>query len=547
MKPPVLDIRHLSARAARAPAGTPPILDDVSFTVGAGQIHALVGESGSGKTITSRAILRLLPPGTEVTGGRILFAGTDVLSLPASAMLDIRGARIGLVFQEPMTSLNPALTIGRQLTEALRRHEGLDAATARARVTDMLERLEIPAAGESLGKYPHQFSGGMRQRILLAGVLALKPDLLIADEPTTALDVLIQRRVLDLMVAAVRDIGSAVLLITHDLAVVAEYAETIGIMRRGKMVEQGRVGDILKQQKHPYTRNLLAATPQRAGASVEAAGEPLLRVVDLSVDYAGRRPLPWSPAPAVRVVDKASLTVHRGETVAVVGQSGSGKTTLAKAVLRLIPSAAGRIVFGGRDITHMRADALRAVRREFQMVFQDPYSALDPRMRVGAIVLEGLRHEGCPKVDARRRMRQVLIDVGLTPDHAERFPHQLSGGQRQRVNIARALIANPSFIVADEPVSALDVTVQADILALLERLRDERGFACLFISHDLAVVERIADRVVVFHRGRIVEQGPRDRIFDHPRHAYTRDLLSAAPRLVAEDGRYRLIEKGWKP
>ena len=544
MTGPVLDIRNLSMRAVRAPANVPPILDGVSFTVGAGETYALVGESGSGKTMTSRAILRLLPPGTAVTGGEALFAGTDLLGLSEADMCAIRGARIGMAFQEPMTSLNPALTIGRQLTEALCRHEGLDAETARSRATDMLERLQIPSARESLKKYPHQFSGGMRQRILLAGVLALKPDLLIADEPTTALDVVIQRKVLDLMVGAARDIGSAVLLITHDLAVVAEYAERIGIMRQGEMVEEGRVGDILRQQKHPYTRSLLAATPQRRDRAAEAAGEPLLEVVDLAVDYAGGRPLPWSPPATVRVVHKACLTVHRGEMVAVVGQSGSGKTTLAKAVLRLIPSAAGRITFADEDITHLQGEALRAVRRGFQMVFQDPYSALDPRMRVGAIILEGLRHERCPKPEARRRMLRVLDDVGLGPDYAERFPHQLSGGQRQRVNIARALISDPQFVVADEPVSALDVTVQAEILALLERLRSARGFACLFISHDLAVVEQIADRVVVLYRGEIVEQGPRDRIFDSPSHSYTRTLLDAAPRLVADNGQYRLAGPG---
>ena len=544
MTGPVLDIRNLSMRAVRAPAGAPPILDGVSFTVGAGETYALVGESGSGKTMTSRAILRLLPPGTAVTGGEALFAGTDLLGLSEADMCAIRGARIGMAFQEPMTSLNPALTIGRQLTEALCRHEGLDAETARSRATDMLERLQIPSARESLKKYPHQFSGGMRQRILLAGVLALKPDLLIADEPTTALDVVIQRKVLDLMVGTARDIGSAVLLITHDLAVVAEYAERIGIMRHGELVEEGRVGDILREQRHPYTRSLLAATPQRRDRAAEAAGEPLLQVADLAVDYAGGRPLPWSPPATVRVVHKACLTVHRGEMVAVVGQSGSGKTTLAKAVLRLIPSAAGRITFADEDITHLQDEALRAVRRGFQMVFQDPYSALDPRMRVGAIILEGLRHERCPKPEARRRMLRVLDDVGLGPDYAERFPHQLSGGQRQRVNIARALISDPQFVVADEPVSALDVTVQAEILALLERLRSARGFACLFISHDLAVVEQIADRVVVLYRGEIVEQGPRDRIFDSPSHSYTRTLLDAAPRLVADNGQYRLAGPG---
>lgn len=541
MKPPVIELDRLTVRAER-PHGAPPILDRISFAVGAGEVYALVGESGSGKTMTSRAILRLLPPGTAVAAGRILLEGDDLLRLASRAMCRIRGERIGMVFQEPMTSLNPALTVGRQLTEGLIRHRSLAESESRSRAVEMLERLRVPDARASLSRYPHEFSGGLRQRILIAGVLALQPDLLIADEPTTALDVLIQKEVLDLMLNAAREVGSTVLLITHDLAVVAEYADRVGVMRGGLLLEDAPIDSLLRRPGHRYTRKLLAAVPKRRNSSPHcpSAAPPLVEVENLSVAYPAPRRSLWPGSGGTRVLHGVDLSIASGETLAVVGESGSGKTTLAKAILRLIAIAEGSIRFRGSDLASLSEKRMQSLRRRFQVVFQDPYSSLDPRMRVGQIVCEGLRHERVRRAAKLERMREILEAVGLDPDHAGRFPHQLSGGQRQRVNIARALISEPELVVADEPVSALDVTVQAEILRLFDRLKRERGFACLFISHDLAVVEQLADRVVVIYRGRIVESGGRDRIFDRPAHPYTFELLQAAPRLVEEEKGFRL-------
>lgn len=542
MTNPVLDVQQLSVVLPHGKQAL-PLVNDVSFSVAAGEIYALVGESGSGKTMISRAILRLLPPGTGIGGGRILFQGEDLLSRTPKGMLDVRGRGIGMVFQEPMTSLNPALTIGRQLSEAQQRHFERTAEESRAAAIAMLERLQVPDTKGCLSKYPHEFSGGLRQRILLAGVLSLGPELIIADEPTTALDTLTQQEVLELMVQAVRDIGSSVLLITHDLGVVARYADRVAVLQDGRLLEQATVAALLQEQHHPYTQRLFAAIPRRDRTSVpgDREADALVEIEGVAVDYQRRARLPWRRSTTTRVLEYVDLAVRAGETVALVGESGSGKTTLAKALLGLVPTAAGRIRFAGEPIRYTQRRALRALRRRLQIVFQDPYSALDPRMRVRQIVAEGLRHAGRDKASVQQQVAKMLAGVGLTDDFGDRYPHQLSGGQRQRVNIARALVSEPQLVVADEPVSALDVTVQAEILKLFDTLQRELRFACLFISHDLSVVEHIADRVVVIYRGQVVETGSRNQVFDRPRHPYTCALLNAAPRLVRESRAYRLL------
>jgi peptide/nickel transport system ATP-binding protein len=514
-----------------AVADRQPILDDVSFTVGRGEVLALVGESGSGKTMAARAVLRLLPAGVRQEGGRILLEGEDLSALPPARLRRVRGAQVGMIFQEPMVSLNPALTIGAQMAEGLRLHERLPAREIRARCLAMLRRVEIADPERCFAAFPHEFSGGMRQRIMIASVMLLRPKLLIADEPTTALDTLTQREVLDLMAELTRDFGTSVLLITHNLGLVARYAQRAVVLQRGRLVEAGSAAQILANPREAYTRQLIEALPRRGAARGAArAGDPLIAAEALAVRYPGRRRL-FGTRPGLIALDGVSIEVRTGETVAVVGGSGSGKTTLGRALLRLIPSATGRLLFRGADV----AAGDRALRYRFrlacQMVFQDPYSSLDPRLRLGEIVGEPLRH--VPEMTAAARTQRVaetLAEVGLA-GYERRFPHELSGGQRQRVAIARAIVRRPDFVVADEPVSALDMTIQKQVLTLLKRLQEQHGFACLFISHDLAAVEQIADRVIVMQHGRIVESGTRDEIFDHPRHPYTRALLDATPTL----------------
>jgi len=526
--PPLLAVEDLTLEA-----GPLAVLDGVGFEVGAGEVVALVGESGSGKTMAARAVLGLLPPGIRRRAGRILFEGTDLATLAEPALRRLRGPAIGMVFQEPMVSLNPALAIGTQLGEALRLHRGLDRAQIRARALAMLERVRIADPERCLAAFPHEFSGGMRQRIMLAAVMLLRPRLLLADEPTTALDTLTQREVLDLMVELTREEGTAVVLITHNLGLVARYARRAVVLERGRLVEAGTADDILTRPRMPYTKALVGALPRRGPArAVPATGEPLLSVRDLRVRFGGRRLFrPGRPVDAVAGVD---LDIRAGEVLAVVGGSGSGKTTLGRAVLRLVPSE-GTIRFAGADLA-AGAAALARLRDGAQLVFQDPYSSLDPRMRVAAIVGEPLRLARDMDGPARaRRVERSLEEVGLA-GYARRLPHELSGGQRQRVAIARALVRRPAFVVADEPVSALDMTIQQQVLALLQRLQAEQGFACLFISHDLAAVAQIADRVAVMQAGRIVEIATRDAIFDAPRHAYTRALLDAAPWFDGRSG-----------
>ncbi|WP_407164991.1 ABC transporter ATP-binding protein [Bradyrhizobium sp. ORS 111] len=524
MTTPLLTVDHLRIEAGRTGL---VVVDDVSFAIERGEFLAVVGESGSGKTAAARAILGLLPPGLRRAGGRIRLDGEDLATVGPHRMRALRGRSVGMVFQEPMVSLNPAISVGAQMAEGLALHETLTKREIKCRCLDMLARVQIRDPEHTFNTYPHEFSGGMRQRIMLASVMLLKPKLLLADEPTTALDTLSQREVLDLMVELARDHGTSVMLITHNLGLVSRYAQRAVVLRQGRVVETGSVRQILSAPREAYTRQLVDALPRRrAAAPRRAAGEPLMSVRGLKVSFGGRQRLFRRDAD-VAAVNGVDLDIGAGETVAVVGGSGSGKTTLGRAMLRLIPAAGGEIRFQGRDVTaHDRAFRLAA-----QLVFQDPYSSLDPRMRVGEIVAEPLRHvAGLSATERNKRVAGMLDEVGLD-GFAERWPHELSGGQRQRIAIARAIVRHPAFVVADEPVSALDMTIQAQVLKLFERLQAQYGFACLFISHDLAAVEQVADRVVVMQGGRIVEQGTRDDVFDRPQHDYTKALLAATPVL----------------
>ncbi|TKT77417.1 ABC transporter ATP-binding protein [Aquamicrobium sp. LC103] len=525
---PLLSVRNL--RVEVRPGGV-RVVDGLDFDLRAGDMLALVGESGSGKTMAARAVLNLLPPPLVIAPeSAIEFEGRDLTRLEPSVLRQIRGARIGMVFQEPMVSLNPSMTIGEQMAEGLRLHRSLPAAEIRDRSLAMLERIRIQNPGKCLAAYPHEFSGGMRQRIMLASVMLLKPKLLIADEPTTALDTLVQRDVLDLMVELTQENGTAVLLISHDLGMVSHYVRDVVVMRQGEAVEQGRSADVLSAPRHEYTRKLVDALPRRGGAGTRGndEDEPLVEVQDVVIDYPGRARL-FGRAEAKRAVHGVDLTVKRGETLALVGASGSGKTTLGRAIMGLVRPSSGSIAFRGQPVALGSGPVAREQRRNMQIIFQDPYSSLDPRQRIEQIVGEPLKLDPNMGREARKaRVAEVFAEVGLPAEFMRRLPHQLSGGQRQRVAIARAIVRRPAFVVADEPVSALDMTVQKQILLLIRSLQERYGFACLFVSHDLGAVEQVADRVAVMQDGRIVEIGARDDIFDRPRHEYTRTLLDAA-------------------
>ncbi|TKT76171.1 dipeptide ABC transporter ATP-binding protein [Aquamicrobium sp. LC103] len=526
---PVLDVRNLSVEIGRTGR---KVVDDLSFAIPSGEMLAVVGESGSGKTMAARSILRLLPVPLHVApASRIFFDGDDLASASDKHMRKVRGGKIGMVFQEPMVSLNPSMTIGRQMAEAQRIHLGLGRAEIRDRSLAMLERIRIQNPEKCLAAYPHEFSGGMRQRIMLASVMLTRPRLLIADEPTTALDTLVQRDVLDLMAELTSENGTAVLLISHDLGMVSHYVKNVVVMHSGRAVETGPARNVLVSPQHSYTRRLVDALPKRTegGArDTSADAEPLLELRDVVVDYPGRGGF-FMRAEPKRVVKGVSLTINRGETLALVGGSGSGKTTLGRAIIGLVRPASGSIRYLGRELLNESAAAMRDLRKDVQIIFQDPYSSLDPRQRIGSIVGEPLLLDKEMTPPARRaRVEEVFLDVGLDPDFMRRLPHQLSGGQRQRVAIARAIVRNPAFVVADEPVSALDMTVQKQILHLIRKLQAKHGFACLFVSHDLGAVEQVADRVAVMDNGNIVEIGNRDDVFDNPRNAYTKRLLDAA-------------------
>lgn len=514
-------------------------VDGLSFDVRPGEIVALVGESGSGKTMAARAVIGLMPSPMRVHSGSITFRGADLCDLDISEMRHVRGAQIGMVFQEPMVSLNPALTIGKQMSEALKLHTSMKPDDIHQSCVKMLQRIGIHDAERCMKSYPHQFSGGMRQRIMLASVMLLKPALLIADEPTTALDCLAQLDVINLMLELTREQQTAILFISHDLSLVARYAHKVIVMHNGKAIEQGETKSILLNPKVEYTRKLLESLPVRGKLPpLPAADEPLLKVENISIEHPGPGTF-WGRAQPKRVVHSACMQIFPGETLALVGGSGSGKTTLGRTVVGLVKAVEGSLMFKGVDILK---SGNRHHRLQCQMIFQDPFSSLNPRMKIEEILLEPLRHEpGLSSPAKRERVLSVLEDIGLAQRFLDRYPHQLSGGQRQRVAIGRALIRRPELVIADEPISALDMTIQKQILELFERLQGQYGFACLFISHDLSAVERIAHRVAVMNQGHIVEMGTREAIFDHPAHPYTKQLLAAAnPLEKVAGGGYRI-------
>ncbi|MEH6773490.1 MAG: ABC transporter ATP-binding protein [Cereibacter changlensis] len=540
---PILAISGLDISFAARPDPV-TIVRDAALTINAGEIHALVGESGSGKTMIARAVIGLLPEGMSVSAGTIRFNGQDFTALDEPARRALRGAQIGMIFQEPLASLNPSMKIGAQMAEAVRLHTGKSGAEIRAMAIDMLRAVRIVDPESCLDRYPHEFSGGMRQRIMIASVMMMRPKLLLADEPTTALDAIVQREVLDIMHDMARRFGVSILLVTHDLGVVARYADRVTVMCRGDVVESGDTAQILTAPTQDYTRNLLEALPRPPQGEIAEAppATPLIEARDLTIAYEKPAPLPFFPRRSQTVVHGMSLAIHPGEMVGLVGESGSGKSTYGRALIRLKDVSGGQVFWRGKDITSLSGEPLRRLRPRMQIVFQDPFSSLNPRLRIRQIVAEGLRSLTEPA--PRARVDEMLEAVGLGSEFRDRFPHQLSGGQRQRVAIARALITRPELVVADEPVSALDVTVQAQILELLKNLRSHFGFACLFISHDLSVVESICDRVVVMYRGRVMEAGTARQLFEHPEHPYTRRLLAAAPHLSPSgNGRYTLIER----
>ncbi len=602
--PETLSVRGLSVEFSTR-RGTVRAVDGVDWSVRRGETLALVGESGSGKSVTALAVLGLLPRGpARVTGGRVLFEGRDLLAMPEAELRALRGRDVAMVFQDPMTSLNPVLTIGRQLREPLVTHLGMTDAQADARAVELLGLVGIPDAARRLNQYPHQFSGGMRQRVMIAMALACDPKLLIADEPTTALDVTVQAQILELMKDLSRRLGITLVVITHNLGIVARYADRVAVMYAGRIVEEGPAERIFASPRHPYTAGLLRAVPRldrardRRLATIEgqppdlrspppgcrfaarcparaercaeeppavegpegsrvfchfpdtataartaeavpvaapvaapsAPARPLLEVRSLSKIYEGPRRSFFGPKLPIRAVDDVSFSIGRGETLGLVGESGSGKTTVGRLVLHLDRETGGSIVFDGLDLAAARSAEMRDVRRRMQVIFQDPYTSLDPRMTVGGTISEPLTARlGMNAAAARARTAELLDQVGLVRDMADRYPHQLSGGQRQRVGIARALAMEPELIVCDEPVSALDVSIQGQIINLLEKLQEERGIAFLFIAHDLAVVRHLSHRIVVMYLGRVMETADRDALYAAPMHPYTRAMLDAAP------------------
>ncbi|MEZ0168457.1 dipeptide ABC transporter ATP-binding protein [Microvirga sp. TS319] len=556
MSQPILSVSNLTT-AFRVEGVWKPVVRNVSFDVAERETLAVVGESGSGKSVTALSIMQLNPPNNSKVDGSIKLAGRELLALTNADMREIRGNEIAMIFQEPMTSLNPVLTVGFQIAEALILHRGLSRSQAEAETIRLLEKVRIPAAKSRFHDYPHRFSGGMRQRVMIALALACKPKLLIADEPTTALDVTIQAQILELIKDLQKEEGMAVLFITHDMGVVAEIADRTVVMYNGESVESGNTADIFTRAKHTYTRSLLSAVPKLGSMegqrrpmrfpvvdkltgesdvpaetpdTVAAAERPVLEVSNLTTRFEIRAGLFGRVKGRVHAVENVSFSLQRGETLALVGESGCGKSTTGRSVMRLQQPMGGSVLLDGEDLLRLDARALRERRKRIQMIFQDPFASLNPRMNVGDAIAAPLLINGLAgRSKARDKVAELLHHVGLSPDMASRFPHEFSGGQRQRVCIARALALEPSVIVADESVSALDVSVKAQVVNLMLDLQARMKLAYLFISHDMAVVERVSHRVAVMYLGEIVEIGPREAMFGNPQHPYTKRLLEAVP------------------
>jgi len=532
--PTLLVVRDLAVTFAADGVETRAVRG-VSFTIDRGETLALVGESGSGKSVTALSIVQLLPyPAARHPSGSIRFQERELVGAPEAELRRVRGDRIAMIFQEPMTSLNPLHSIEKQVNETLRVHRGLSRRAARARTLELLRLVGLPEADRRLDAYPHQLSGGQRQRVMIAMALANEPDLLIADEPTTALDVTIQAQILALLRELKATFGMALLLITHDLAVVRKMAERVCVMQAGEIVETGRTAEVFDRPRHDYTRRLLAAEPRAMPRTPRVDAPVVMEAEDVRVWFPVRRGLLRRTVDHVKAVDGVSLTVREAQTVGVVGESGSGKTTLGLALLRLL-ACRGRVRFAGRDVLALPSRALRPLRREMQIVFQDPFGALSPRMSIAQIVGEGLGVHGIGAGTAERRdlVDAALVEVGLDPALRDRYPHEFSGGQRQRIAIARAMVLKPRFVVLDEPTSALDMSVQAQIVDLLRDLQARHRLAYLFISHDLKVVRAMSDEILVLHGGRVVERGPTEQVFSAPADPYTRALLAAAFELEA--------------
>ncbi|GAU83410.1 ABC transporter ATP-binding protein [Bosea sp. BIWAKO-01] len=556
MTSPILSVSHLTT-SFRVEGQWRSVVRDVSFDIGPKETVAVVGESGSGKSVTALSIMRLTPPGSSKIEGSIKLAGKELLTLPDADMRHIRGNEVAMIFQEPMTSLNPVLTIGFQIAEALILHRGLSRSAAEAETIRLLEKVRIPAAKSRFNEYPHRFSGGMRQRVMIAMALACKPKLLIADEPTTALDVTIQAQILELIKSLQDEEGMSVLFITHDMGVVAEIADRTVVMYNGQAVETGATEDIFARATHPYTRSLLSAVPKlgsmighkrpmrfpvvdratglsdvptETSDTVAHAERPVLEVNGLTTRFEIRAGLLGGVKGRVHAVENVSFSLQAGETLALVGESGCGKSTTGRSVMRLIEPLSGSVLLDGEDVLKLDQRTLRDRRKRMQMIFQDPFASLDPRMNVGAAIAEPLLiNKLATRSEARDKVAELLRRVGLQPEMASRFPHEFSGGQRQRICIARALAVEPRLIVADESVSALDVSVKAQVINLMLELQERMKLGYLFISHDMAVVERVSHRVAVMYLGEIVEIGPREAIFGNPQHPYTKRLLAAVP------------------
>ena len=521
----LLDVQDLAVSFVTR-NGTNKAVDGISFSVELGKITAIIGESGSGKSVACYSLLGLVPmPPGRIDGGCALFEGRDLLKLEEPELRRIRGRDIAMIFQDPMTCLNPYMTIGKQLMEPLLYHRKVTTAQARARALELLAEVGIRDPESTIDNFPHEFSGGMRQRVMIAMALINEPKLLIADEPTTALDVTIQAQILKLIAELQhrRDIG--VIFISHDLAVVADIADTIVVMKQGQIVETGNREGIFRNARHPYTQKLLAAIPTDSKPPRPGTAEPLIQVQNLCTWFSqgrGREP--------VRAVNDVSFDINRGEVLGLVGESGSGKSTIGRSILRLVPVTSGAVRFDGTDLTALEGRELKTMRRRMQMIFQDPFASLNPRMTVYDTLAEPLLLHG---IETRKSVAQGVLklmdDVGLARAFVRKYPHEFSGGQRQRIAIGRALATRPEFVVADEPVSALDVTIQAQILDLMQQLSREYGLTMLFVSHDLAVVRHLADRILVLYKGEVVEQGTGDELFERPRQAYTRQLLQSIP------------------
>jgi len=555
MTTPVLSIRDLKT-SFLVEGKWQEVLHGISLDVMPGETVAIVGESGSGKSVTSLSIMGLLPKGAARVSGSIKLNGRELIGLDNSELRKLRGAEMAMIFQEPMTSLNPVFTVGRQIGEALTTHKTMSAAEVRAETIRLLEKVRIPNADQRLKAYPHEFSGGMRQRVMIAMALASSPKLLIADEPTTALDVTIQGQILDLIKTLQEEEGMSVLFITHDMGVVAEVADRTVVMYRGEAVEAGPTAQIFAKQEHPYTRALLAAVPRMgsmtgktnplrfgivdretgvAGAerSLDTpvdTGTPILRVADLVTRFSVKGGWLGRKTGAVHAVEKVSFDLFKGETLSLVGESGCGKSTIGRSIMRLTDSESGEISIEGRNVRTMGKTELNKLRQQVQMIFQDPYASLNPRMSISEALMEPfLAHGLGSRSQARDKAAALMEQVGLSTEMLRRYPHEFSGGQRQRISIARALVLDPKVIIADESVSALDVSIKAQVVNLLLDLQEQLGLSYLFISHDMAVVERVSHRVAVMYLGEVVEIGPREAVFANPQHAYTKKLMAAVP------------------